>query len=185
MQIISFSLSFTRGTYLYKTLGTDIQILQSWRVVWSMYCVTLRLHGIKKLTSVFLECTMEYYTLYFTFLGESSPSTFPLQLGQLFIFIFVIHFTKSKLIARSVPVLKLPEKMHYSSRNINLLLKNQVSAENIGIKVSALITPSTFSCYSATNSIKNLSNKQLFFTTFKRGYHPIVYLIPTLIPPPL
>ena len=47
--------------------------------------------------------------------------------------------------ARSVPVLKLPEKnvnIIPSSKNINLLLRNQVSAENIGIKVSALTTPS-------------------------------------------
>ena len=31
----------------------------SWLVGWYMYCVTLRLHDIKKLTSVFLEYTME------------------------------------------------------------------------------------------------------------------------------
>ena len=60
----------------------------------------------------------------------------------MFIFNFVVHFTKSKLITRSVPVLKLPEKMDYFLFYINLLLRNQVSAENIGIKVSALITPS-------------------------------------------
>ena len=35
--------------------------------------------------------------------------------------------------------------------------KLRVFAENIGIKVSAL--PTTFYCYSATNSITNLSNK--------------------------
>ena len=65
--------------------------------------------------------------------GESPP------------FIFVIHFVKKKLITKSVPVLKLPEKKCIipSSRNISVkLLRNQVSAENIGIKVSALITPS-------------------------------------------
>ena len=47
--------------------------------------------------------------------------------------------------ARSVSVLKLPEKMCYpSSRNIYVTKYqvNQVPAENIGIKVSALITPS-------------------------------------------
>ena len=32
-----------------KNLGTDIQILQSWLVGWCMYCVTFRLHDIKKL----------------------------------------------------------------------------------------------------------------------------------------
>ena len=39
----------------------------------------------------------------------------------------------------------------------------------------------TFYCYTATSSITNLSNKYLFFTKFKRGYHPIVYPIPTLM----
>ena len=61
--------------------------------------------------------------------GESPP------------FIFVIHFVKKKLITKSVPVLKLPEKKCIipSSRNISVkLLRNQVSVENISIKVSAL-----------------------------------------------
>ena len=53
---------------MYKTLGTDTQILYSWLVVWSMYwsmyCVTLRLHDIKKLTSVSLEYTMEVHLAY-------------------------------------------------------------------------------------------------------------------------
>ena len=60
-------------------------------------------------------------------------------------FIFLINLTKSKLITRSVPVLNLPEKKSIipSFRNISVkLLRNQVSAENIGTKVSALITPS-------------------------------------------
>ena len=43
------------------------------------------------------------------------------------------NFTKSKLITRCIIL---------SSRNINLLIRNQVSAENIAIKVSALLTPS-------------------------------------------
>ena len=47
------------------------------------------------------------------------------------------------MIARSVPVLKLPEKnILFPLLGIYLLLRNQVSAENIDIKVSALITPS-------------------------------------------
>ena len=46
----------------------------------------------------------------------------------------VIHFTKTKLIARSVPVLKLPEK----NVLFPLLKKSRVSAENTGIKVSAI-----------------------------------------------
>ena len=79
-----------------------------------LYCVTLRLHDIKKRTSVYLEYTMEVHLADSHLSGESPPSTFPLQFGQLFKFIFVIHFTKSKLIIRSVAVVKLPKKMHYS-----------------------------------------------------------------------
>ena len=64
----------------------------------------------------------------------------------MFIFNFVIHFTKSKFITRSVPVLKLPEQnalFHLLGIWLSVkLLRNQVSAENIGIKVSALLTPS-------------------------------------------
>ena len=49
----------------------------------------------------------------------------------------------SKLIARSVPVLKLPEKtVLFPFLGIYLLLRNKVSVENIGIKVYALISPS-------------------------------------------
>ena len=48
------------------------------------------------------------------------------------------------MITRSVPVLKLPEKnalFHLLGILLSVkLLRNQVSAENIGIKVSALIT---------------------------------------------
>ena len=49
---------------LYNTLGRDIQILQSCLVGWCMYCVTLRLYDIKKLTSVSLEYTMEVHLAY-------------------------------------------------------------------------------------------------------------------------
>ena len=114
---------------------------------------------------------------------ESPPSTFPLQFGQLFIFIFVIHLTKSKLVTRSVPVLKLPDKMHYSlfqeykSVTKKSSICRKLRHKSIYINNTQL---TTFYCYSATNSITNLSNKQLFFTKFKRGYHPIVYPIPTL-----
>ena len=52
MQIISFSLMFPYArSYLHKKLGTAIKILQSWLVGWCIYCVTLRLHTIKKLQS--------------------------------------------------------------------------------------------------------------------------------------
>ena len=47
------------------------------------------------------------------------------------------------MIIRSVPVLKLPEKKTlFALLGIYVLPRNQVSVENIGTKVSALITPS-------------------------------------------
>ena len=50
-----------------------------------------------------------------------------------------MHFTKSKLTARSVPVLKLPEKnVLFPLLGIYVTKKSRVSAENIDIKVSAL-----------------------------------------------
>ena len=101
--------------------------------------------------------------------------------------IFVTHFTKSKLITRSVPVLKFPEKKTlFPLLGTYLLLRNQVSAENIHKSISINNTQlTTFYCNSATISIANLSNTQLFFTKFNRGHHPVVYPIPTLIPSPL
>ena len=98
--------------------------------------MTLRLHGIKKLTSVSLEYALEYILVMpiFYLSGESPP------FGYSF---FVINFSKSKLVAISVPVLKLPEENAlFSLLAIYLLLRNQVSVENIGIKVSAVIIPS-------------------------------------------
>ena len=54
-----------------------------------------------------------------------------------------MHFSKSKLITISFPLLKLPEKnAFFPILGMYLLLRNQVSAENISIKVSALIPPS-------------------------------------------
>ena len=53
------------------------------------------------------------WCLYFTFLIKVLPPPFHYSLGSYLYLFFVIHFTKSKLIARSVPVLKWPEKMHY------------------------------------------------------------------------
>ena len=115
--------------------------------------------------------------------GESPPSTFPLQFGQPFIFSFVIHFTKSKLIARPVPVLTLPERIHYSLRNISVTKKSSICRKCSQAYRSTCISNTqltTFYCYSATNSVTNFSKKQLFFTKLKREYQPMVYHIPTL-----
>ena len=74
--------------------------------------------------------------IHFTFLLEALPPSFHYSLG---IFFLVKHFTKSKLIARSVPALKLPEKCIIPfSRNMSVTRKSRVSLENVGIKVSAL-----------------------------------------------
>ena len=83
------------------------------------------------------------WCLYFTSLVKVLHPPFHYGLGSYLYLLFVIHFTKSKLIARSVSVLKLPEKNElFPLLGICLLLRNQVSAENIGLKVSALIIPS-------------------------------------------
>ena len=64
---------------------------------------------------------------------------FHLSIIVLGIFIFCYTFTKSKLIARSVPALSYQKKCIIpSSRNISVTKKSRVSAENIGIIVSAL-----------------------------------------------
>ena len=110
--------------------------------------------------------------------GESPPSAFPLQFGQLFIFIFVIHFTKSKLIARSVPVFKLPETTYYPSSRTSTKKSSicrKYRHKSICINNTQL---TTFYCYSTTNSITNFSNKQLQFTKFKRGITPQFILFP-------
>ena len=65
-----------------------------------MYCVTLSLYDIKKLTSVSLESTMEVHIADVSFLP---------------------------FLVKALP--------------LNLLLRNQISAENVGIKVSALKQP--------------------------------------------
>ena len=56
------------------------------------------LHDIKKLTSVFVEYTMQVHLAdasIFYLSGESPPSTFLLQFGWLFVFIFVIRVTNA------------------------------------------------------------------------------------------
>ena len=82
-----------------------------------MYCVTLKLNDIKKITSVSLEYTMKVHladAYILPYLMKVLPPPFHYSLDSYLYLFFVIHFTKSKLIARSVHVLKLPEKMYYS-----------------------------------------------------------------------
>ena len=148
-----------------------------------MYCVTLRPHDIKNVCWIHHGST-SCWCLYFTFLVKVLPPPFHYSLGSYLYLFFVIHFTKSNLIARSALVLKLPEKMYIpSSRNISVTKKSSVCKKyrhkSICINITQL---TTLYCYSATNSITNLSNKQLFFKKLKRRYHSIVYPILTLIP---
>ena len=117
----------------------------------------LRLHDIKKLTSILLNTPWKY---------------------------ILCLYLISKLIARSVPVLTFPEKnalFHFLGIYLSVkLLTNQVSAENRHKSICINNTQlNAFYCYSATNSITKLLQ---FFTKFKRGYSPIIYPLPTLIP---
>ena len=126
---------------------------------------------------------------------ESPPSTFPLQFGQLFIFIFVIHLTKSKLVTRSVPVLKLPDKMHYflfqeyKSVTKKSSICRKYRHKSICINNTQL---NTFYCYSATTlwqiyQISSYSSQSLRgsitpqFILFPLYHHPCKKsLIPAL-----
>ena len=113
---------------------------------------------------------------------------------------------------RSIPVLKLPEKMYYSLFQqyvcyyilltlnfifhfsqtefaflilLILLIQNLEHLKKYRHKSNCITTQlTTFYCYSTINSITNLSNKQLFLKKFKGGYHPIIYPISTFIPSP-
>ena len=64
-----------------------------------MYCVTLRLHDIKKITSVSLEYTMEghfaYAYLYFTFLVKVLPPHFHPKLGS-YLCLFLLYILLSQ-----------------------------------------------------------------------------------------
>ena len=63
-----------------------------------------------------------------TFLLKVLPQPFHYSLGSYLYLFFVIHFTKSKLIARSVLVLKLPAEkcIILSSRNISVTKKSSI-----------------------------------------------------------
>ena len=107
----------------YWDLFLPVQNLGSWNTIeltsWLMYeLCDFTLHDIKKLQCL-LNTPWKYICLMPTFylFGESPHSTFPpfhYSLGSYLYLFFVIHFTKPKLIARSFPVLKVPEKMYYS-----------------------------------------------------------------------
>ena len=65
--------------------------------------------------------------LYFTFLVKVLPPPFHYSLGS-YLYLFFIHFPKSKLMAISVPVLKLPEEKCIipSSRHISVIRKSSI-----------------------------------------------------------
>ena len=132
---ISFPLIFTRSYLPIQNLGdrhpNTVQ-LASWLVhvlcdvkaTWyqeAYYSVSWIHHG-----------STSCWYLYFTFLVKVPPPPFHYSLGSYLYLFLVIHFTESYLIARSVPVLKLPKKCIIpSSRD-----------KGIGVKVYALISPS-------------------------------------------
>ena len=100
--------------------------------------------------------------LYFTFLVKVSS----LHLSITTVWVatnnyFCYNFAKSKLITRSVPVFKLPEKKCIipSSRDINLTKKSSIDRKYGHKSICINNTQLTiFCCYSATSSIKKLSN---------------------------
>ena len=104
------------------------------------------------------EYTMKIHLVEIFYLfGERPPSIFP---SYVYLF-FVIHFAKLKFMVRSVPVLKLPEKMYYSFFKGYICyeeIKN-ICRKNKHKSICIIIQLTTFYCYSATNSITNLSNK--------------------------
>ena len=123
-----------------------------------MYCVTLNLHDIKKLTSMSREYTMKVHLADFTitFWVKVLPPSFCYSLGSyLYLLFYTFYLVKidSKISVSTFVTRK--NRLFLSSRNIS---RNQVSAENIGIKVN-ITQLNAFYCYSATNSIINLSNK--------------------------
>ena len=134
----------------------------------------------RSLIQCLLNTPWKYILLIFYLAGESSPSTFPFSLGSYLYLVFVIYFTKSKLIARSVPVLILPEKCIILSSGYVSVTKNSNICRNYRHKSICINNTqlTTFYCYSATNSTANLSNKQLFFSKFKRGIFPQFILFP-------
>ena len=141
MQTISFSLIFTRSYPPVQNLGDGhsntieltswlVHVLCGLKATWHQepyFIVSWIHHGSTS--------SCEAYIL--PFWWKSFIHISIIAWVAIYIFVFVIHFTKSKLKIISVQVLKLPEKnILFPLQGIYLLLRNHISAENIGIKVS-------------------------------------------------
>ena len=115
--LIMFSLIFTRCYLPIQNLGDWhpntielacwlVHVLCDFKTTWyqeAYFSVSWIHHG-----------STPCWYLYFTFLEKVLPSPFHYSLGNYLYLFFVIQFIKSKLLARSVPVLKLAEKMYCS-----------------------------------------------------------------------
>ena len=115
--VISFSLIFTRSYLPVQNLGDRhpntieltsclVHALSDSKATWHQeaYFSVSWIH--RGSTSCWCLC--------FTFLVKVLPPPFHFNLGSYLYLFSVTHFTKSKLVVRLVPVLKLREKMHYS-----------------------------------------------------------------------
>ena len=113
---ISSSLIFTRSYLPVQNLGDrhpNTIELASWLVhVLYYFKATWYQEAYFSVSWIHHGSTSCWY-LHFTFLVKVLPPPFHYSLGSYLYLFFVINFTKSKLIARSVPLLQLPEKIYY------------------------------------------------------------------------
>ena len=88
-----------------------------------MYCVTLRQWHQEWLQSPFSTSRKYILLIHFTFLVESLHPSFQYSLVIYICIYIAVNFTKSKLMAGSVPVLNLPEKcINPASKNISVII---------------------------------------------------------------
>ena len=142
-------------------MDTDIQ--NSCLVGWCMYCVTLRLHDIKKLTSVSLEYTMEVHLAYayiLPFWWKSSLHLSIIVWVAIYIYFLLYILLSQNWQQDQFQYLSYQKKFISSSRNISVTKKSSICRKYTHKIICIDITQLTASyCYSATNSITNLSNK--------------------------
>ena len=140
-----------------------------------MYCVTLRLHDIKKLTSVSLEYIMEIHLAHAYILPSWWKSS--LLLSIIVWVAIYIYFFSYILLSQNWQ----QDQFQYLSYQTNVFplwilsvtMNSSISRKYRHKSISINnIQITTFYCYSDSSFITNLSNKFLLFTKFKRGITP-------------
>ena len=128
-----------------------------------MYCVTLTLSEIKKLTSVSLECTMEVHLAdsdILPFWWKSSLHLSIIVWVAIYIYFLLYIWLSKNWQQDQFQYLSYQKKFISSSRNISVTKKSSICRKyrykSICINNTML---TTFYCYSPTNSVTNLSNK--------------------------